>query len=433
MGCNLRCPMCPVTDAPATMNGRTPVLMSPEVYRRILEQIADRPRSVLLTIFGEPFLHPRIVEFVELAKDDGHYVGLITNGTKLTRALVGRLIDARLDDLTMSVDGFTKQTYETLRVGARRDVVFTNLRELVRENDERGHPLRIAINYVVSSLSEHEQDDFSREFSSSVDQINFNPIADFGRQFEPPGDLMTESGDPRVVFHKSASSARSACIYLWRGMFVSAEGRMMLCCNDFKLQSALSSVTERPLLDIWRNEVERYRKDHVNGTFDSGPCASCRLNAVPVRLPREERQRIIENERKRKIRRAIVPSVLLSRRRRELRRLYDVPYGFLDFPLVDATHGGSVAVQGWSLACPGRTIQQVDVRVDGTTMGTAAWGYFRPDVGETHPGDGHSFCGFDYALDTRRLSNGTHVLEVAVTDTAAQTADFGRRSLVVRN
>lgn len=433
MGCNLRCPMCPIADVPASMNGRTPVLMKPEVYRRILEQISDRPRSVLLTIIGEPLLHPKIVEFVKLAKDDRHHVGLITNGTRLTRPMVTRLIAAGLDVLIMSVDGLTKRSYEAMRTGARHEVVFTNLRALIAENAARGNPLRIEINYVISSLTEHEQDDFFREFSPLVARINFNPIADFGGQFEPPRDFMTESGDPRMVLRKSLAAPRWPCIHLWRGMFVSAEGRLMLCCNDFKLESGLPSVVERPLLDTWRNEMEQHRKDHVAGVFASEPCRSCRVNAVPVLMPAEEKQRVIDSERRRRIRRVLVPTALLSKRRKERRRLEDAPFGFLDFPLAGATLRGFVDVRGWALGCPGRGIQEVRVRIDGATVGTAHWGYFRPDVGETHPGDGRSFSGFDYTLDTRRLSNGAHVLEISVTDSASQVAEFGHRSFVVQN
>jgi radical SAM protein with 4Fe4S-binding SPASM domain len=433
MGCNLRCLMCPVTDAPVAMNGRTPVVMKLDVYRRVLAEIADRPRSVLLTILGEPLLHPKIVEFVKLAKGDGHHVGLITNGTRLTTPLATRLIDAGLNVLIMSVDGLTKRTYEALRVGARHEMVFSNLRELIRQNAERGTPLRIEINYIVSSRTEPEQDDFFREFSPLVACINFNPIADFGGQFLPPDALLTENGDPRAISSRLAAAPRLPCIHLWRGMFVSAEGRLMLCCNDFKLESALPSLTERPLRQIWGSEMEQHRRSHVNGSFKSEPCRSCRVNAVTVRVPAEVKRRILNRERMSRIRRAILPTALVSKRRREQRRIADLPFGVLDFPLPDSTLRGAVAVRGWALGCRGRTIQRVAIRIDRTEMGTADWGYYRPDVGETYPGRERSFSGFDYTLDTRHLSNGAHVLDISVTDTASETATLGTRSLIVQN
>ena len=434
MGCNLRCPMCPISVGPDAMNGRPARVMTLDVYRRILEQIADRRRFILLTIIGEPLLHPRIVEFVALAKGDGHRVGLITNGTRLHRPMAIRLIEAGLDVLTMSVDGFRKETFESVRIGARHDVVFGNLRDLISENASRGHPLRIEINYVVSSRTAPECDRFFAEFSPLVARINFNPIADFGGQFVPPEELLPATGDPRMLLRRSATAPRLPCIHLWRQMFVSVEGRLMLCCNDIKLESALPSVTERPLRDIWRDEMEQHRRNHVEGAFDREPCRSCRINSVAFLMPAEEKRRILQNQRRRRLKRAILPTRLLSKHRRERRRLEDRPIGFLDLPAEGATLHGFVAVVGWAIGCrPGRDIRHVSVRVDGAEVGTAHWGFYRPDVGEMNPGEGRSFSGFEYMLDTRCLSNAAHVLEISVTDTASQTADFGTRSITVQN
>jgi len=60
-------------------------------------------------------------------------------------------------------------------------------------------------------------------------------------------------------------------------------------------------------------------------------------------------------------------------------------------------------------------------------------GHFRPDVGETYPGDEHSFSGFNYLLDSHLLPNGNHVLDVEVTDSASQTTLLGARSVLVQN
>ncbi len=111
MGCNLRCPMCAVPNPETEMNGRKVTLMSRDLFQKIIDQISDRPRAVMLTIMGEPLLHPQIVDFVSITKQAGHHAALITNGTKLTREKSIALIEAGLDHLTMSVDGLTKATY----------------------------------------------------------------------------------------------------------------------------------------------------------------------------------------------------------------------------------------------------------------------------------------------------------------------------------
>jgi MoaA/NifB/PqqE/SkfB family radical SAM enzyme len=435
MGCNLRCPMCPVTGLPSAMDGRTPTVMSLEVYQRILGQISDRPRYILLTIFGEPLLHPRIVEFVTLAKDAGHSVNLITNGTKLTPELAGRLIDSRLDVLTVSIDGHSQETYEGLRVGASRDAVLGNLRHLAAEIARRAGGLRVEINYLVSPRTAHERDAFYREFSPLVQRINFNPVTDFGAQFELPDDLVPAGGDPRLIsrLHATDGFTRNACVYLWKEMFISAEGRVMLCCNDFKHTSGLPNVMERPLLDIWQNAVGAYRADHVQGHFDNGPCGSCRLNVVPFRVPAAERQSILTRARRQALLRTLVPAAILPPAARRRRWQEEMPFGCVDVPAPDSTVAGPIPVQGWAVGAAGRTIERIEIRVDGELKGRADGGAFRPDVGEAHPGEGHSFSGFSYALDTSSLTNGAHVLDVTVTDNAARRVDLGARAIFVRN
>src|SRR5215471_3751652 len=156
MGCNLRCPMCPVSGLPHSMNGRRETVMSADLYRWIIDQISDRPRSILLNVFSEPLLHPRLVEFIRIGKAAGHHVSIITNGTKLTPAYSASLIEAGLDTLTVSIDGLRDETYRTIRVGANREAVMRNLRELVVENAARGHPVRIEINYLLTSATAPE-------------------------------------------------------------------------------------------------------------------------------------------------------------------------------------------------------------------------------------------------------------------------------------
>jgi hypothetical protein len=90
-------------------------------------------------------------------------------------------------------------------------------------------------------------------------------------------------------------------------------------------------------------------------------------------------------------------------------------------------------VQGWAVGRAGLTIERIDVRVDGQPQGVADGHAFRPDVGEVHPGEGHSFSGFSYALDTQRLSNGAHTLDVTITDSASGRVDLGARTIFVNN
>ena len=129
----------------------------------------------------------------------------------------------------------------------------------------------------------------------------------------------------------------------------------------------------------------------------------------------------------------MVPDALLppSLKRRRARR--DAPTGCVDAPLPDATVAGVVVVKGWATASAGRRVERVEICVDGVSHGVARYDLFRPDVGEVHPGEGHSFSGFSYSLDTRRLANGTHTLDAIVEDERVRRATLPSRTIHVHN
>jgi MoaA/NifB/PqqE/SkfB family radical SAM enzyme len=82
----------------------------------------------MLGALGEPLSHPDIVDMVAQAKAAGSPVEIITNGTLLTRELSGRMIDAGLDMLWVSLDGATPECYGDLRLGALLPEVLANMR-----------------------------------------------------------------------------------------------------------------------------------------------------------------------------------------------------------------------------------------------------------------------------------------------------------------
>ena len=333
--------------------------------------------------------------------------------------------------LTFSIDGF-HGTYERLRVGASRDGVWQTCAAGRGERGRKGG-LRIEINYLVAQHGSRR--DALRAARRSCTGSSSNPITDHGGQFQLPAELVPAAGDPRLISRLPLLPGfeRNPCVHLWKEMFISAEGRVMLCCNDFKHASALPSVMERPLADIWRDAIGAVRAEHVNGRFDREPCRSCRLNVVPFQAPARTRRSILRRARRQRLLRAIVPDALVPPGARRRRFERESPFGYVDVPGAHAVVGGAILVQGWALAAAGRTIARIEVHVDGQPLGSAERGCFRPDVGEAYPGEGHSFGGFSHVLDTCRLMNGPHTLDIRIVDDASRRVDLGARTFVVAN
>ena len=112
--CNLECKTCVRRVWNETLGD-----MSANTFKKIVTSIRSfRPiPQVFLGGFGEPLVHPMIVEMVERFKRVGSRVELITNGVLLDDAMSSKLITAGLDRLWVSIDGSTADKYADIRLG----------------------------------------------------------------------------------------------------------------------------------------------------------------------------------------------------------------------------------------------------------------------------------------------------------------------------
>ena len=74
--CNLRCSFCPGT-------GREERFMTPEAFAVLADRLRGRVKYLYFHVMGEPLLHPRLGELLDIAGEKGFRVCLTTNGTLL--------------------------------------------------------------------------------------------------------------------------------------------------------------------------------------------------------------------------------------------------------------------------------------------------------------------------------------------------------------
>jgi MoaA/NifB/PqqE/SkfB family radical SAM enzyme len=110
--------------------------MSVDTFAR-LRRTFQRTGLVYLQGWGEPFLHPQIFEFVELAKAAGCRVGTSTNGTLLDEEKLQRLIDLDLDVIAFSIAGTTEEN-DRRRKGTSLQAVLTAIEMLKRLKQDGG-------------------------------------------------------------------------------------------------------------------------------------------------------------------------------------------------------------------------------------------------------------------------------------------------------
>ncbi len=98
--CNLDCKYCNEYD-----DVSKPVPL--EEMKKRLDLLADMGTSMITISGGEPLLHPELEEVIRHMRKRGIYAGMITNGFLLSKERIGKLNDAGLEYLQISIDNVT--------------------------------------------------------------------------------------------------------------------------------------------------------------------------------------------------------------------------------------------------------------------------------------------------------------------------------------
>jgi organic radical activating enzyme len=123
--CNLRCPVCPTG---LRLGLRPPKTIDWELYKCIIDDIGDYLFEMQMYNWGEPLLHKQTSEFIRYAKSKKILVSISTNlSMKLTDEYIQSLVRSGLDELVVSLDGTTQETYEKYRRGGDISLVRENM------------------------------------------------------------------------------------------------------------------------------------------------------------------------------------------------------------------------------------------------------------------------------------------------------------------
>jgi SynChlorMet cassette radical SAM/SPASM protein ScmF len=131
-GCNLKCRHCWI--APKYQQpGRSYPALDPDLFRSIIEQAKPLGLSGVKLTGGEPLLHPRIREVLEVVRSEELRLTVETNGILCTPKLAEEMrATSENTFVSVSIDGVDAKTYEWVRgVDGSFDAALEGVRNLV--------------------------------------------------------------------------------------------------------------------------------------------------------------------------------------------------------------------------------------------------------------------------------------------------------------
>ena len=142
--------------------------MSKALIEKIQTEVLSSATDLSLTVAGEPFMTPKIRDFVELAKSSDVQLQLNTNATLIKDSDLLRDVLRQSSVLKISLDGHG-ETYEAIRHGAIWSEVLEKVKLVVRVRKSlpKHEQPRLAICMVVMRQNLHQLVDMV-EFSHAV-------------------------------------------------------------------------------------------------------------------------------------------------------------------------------------------------------------------------------------------------------------------------
>jgi radical SAM protein with 4Fe4S-binding SPASM domain len=268
--CNAECIMCPHSRLKkmGTMNMK--------LYKKIIDNCKKlKIKIITLSFFGEPFLDKEIIEKIKYAKENGMFVAFYSNASLLTEDLANKIIESGLDGITISFDGYSKETYEKIRKKLKFEIVKKNVLKLIetKKKKKKNNP---KINLVLVELEENKKEikQFYNEWNKKVDSINIINMRNWANDIQKEGT--------KESFHFNKKMKRKPCALIWQKMIVDWNGDVVLCCDDWNHSTILGNLKKQTIEEIWKGEkLKKIREAHIKREFWKIPlCSNCNKKSI---------------------------------------------------------------------------------------------------------------------------------------------------------
>lgn len=258
--CNARCVMCPKGQ-----KGTNSIqLMTDELFDKIVEEIREYEHwieMICLNSDGEPLLDKKIASRIRRLKDAGiKHIQISSNAQLLSGERIQELLESGLDDIRISIDGYTKQTYEKIRRGLNFDIVKENTLNLIKMRNEAQSSMEIRIRMVELEENSGEREEWMQYWKSQVretDRVQLMPMHTWSGK-------IADEVKSRMEYY-----ADKPCVSVFSSLVINYDGIVQLCDSDIEQQEIMGHVNETSIREIWQGEkFERIRNWHANAERD---------------------------------------------------------------------------------------------------------------------------------------------------------------------
>ncbi len=276
--CTGNCFYCPREYIHAGKSG----YMDFSLFEQIIAWARDKGVKVIsFALFGEPLLHPRFLDMIELAHRSGLKMRLSTNAIILKRELADKILTYPFEAIETSMDGFTPQEYLAGKQVDKFDQAKANILYLLKRAREVKHQAVFNVHFVdVGNVSFLNKIRYIRFWQKQLKGLKHETSF----YYQPHNWAGTRDNLRAAMKFLDRLLARwelkKPCVYV-KGININWNGDVLICANDPTPQAILGNIINKPLEEIYNSQRRfDYLARHEVGNFAGTNCAVCTVNSI---------------------------------------------------------------------------------------------------------------------------------------------------------
>jgi len=278
-GCNGDCVICPQKKVRDLFPEAS---MTDVLFRSIVDQAAREPnlRGVGFVLQNEPLTDPALVDRIRVFRGrlpDRVTAFMVTNGTLLRPEIGKALIEAGLDALHITCNGYAREDWEAINRGKSWDDFRGNLEDFLRLDLSR---LALMMSFVRTNLYRQELRRAVRYWRSRGFYCFIHGVNNRGGLVDDyPTFARPAPTEPLVLRWRKRAVKRilRCCPYPFLQMSVLADGQVLVCTHDWARKTIIGHLDRQSIREVWNGEAMReVRLKHLAGRAAEVPaCERC--------------------------------------------------------------------------------------------------------------------------------------------------------------
>lgn len=263
--CNYACVFCPQ----AKQTGKRGNIDDELCTKIIADAYRAGARELCLSSTGEPLLNRNLEKYIRQAKALGYtYVFFNTNGYLMDRSRAESVLAAGVDSVKFSINAGSAGTYKLVHGIDGYERVIENLIEMSRLRKEIRPQCKLYVSFVAVRQTRGEAAGLESKIGTYIDDFVAMNANSRGGSIREVEGILSAGGDE--------FSYQYPCSQLFHNLYVSAEGYVNICCQDFDNLTVVADLRETDVESAWHSEkFTAFRRKYLKKDLAHTLCANC--------------------------------------------------------------------------------------------------------------------------------------------------------------